>query len=114
MVENSSEGSKKISKELIEQINQLMNEFEKQELDYVLIVGSRVDEKQKIYSDGLVVCRNDSPVPILGGITLSALEKVIPLRRFVEDFMTKMTNVFEKHIKQEFQKNNNKNNNFYN
>ena len=48
------EGSKKISKELIEQINQLMNEFEKQELDYVLIVGSRVDEKQMIYYAGII------------------------------------------------------------
>ena len=113
MAQNSLEGSKKISKELIEQINQLMNEFEKQELDYVLIVGSRVDEKQKIYSDGLVVCRNDSPVPILGGITLSALEKILPLRRYVGDFMMKIMTAFESHIKHEFHENN-KNNNFYN
>ena len=113
MARNSLEGSKKISKELIEQINQLMNEFEKQELDYVLIVGSRVDEKQKIYSDGLVVCRNDSPVPILGGITLSALEKILPLRRYVGDFMMKIMTAFESHIKHEFHENN-KNNNFYN
>ena len=90
-----------------------MNEFEKQELDYVLIVGSRVDEKQKIYSDGLVVCRNDSPVPILGGITLSALEKILPLRRYVEDFMKKIMTALGSHIKHEFHSNN-KNNNFYN
>ncbi len=113
MAENSLEGSKKISKELIEQINQLMNEFEKQELDYVLIVGSRVDQDQKVLSEGLVVCRNDSPVPILGGITLSALEKILPLRRYVEDFMMKITTAFESHIKHEFHENNN-NNNFYN
>lgn len=112
MAENSLEGSSKISKELIEQINQLTKEFEKQELDYVLIVGSRIDEDQNIHSDGLVVCRNDSPIPILGGITLGALKKILPLRRYVEDFMTKITSAFERHIKHEFKENNN--NNFYN
>lgn len=113
MAENSLKGSKKISKELIEQIKQLMNEFEKQELDYVLIVGSRVDEKQDIQSEGLVVCRNDSPVPTLGGITLVALEKILPLQRYVEDFITKIMTAFKSHIKHEFHENN-KNNNFYN
>lgn len=113
MAENSLKGSKKISQELIEQINQLMNEFEKQELDYVLIVGSRVDEKQELLSDGLVVCRNDSPVPILGGITLGALEKILPLRRYIEDFITKIMTAFKNDIKHEFHENN-KNNNFYN
>ena len=97
MTVNDTKKKHKINKELIGKVKQLTNEFEALELDYVIMVGSRIDENQKVESDGLVVCCNDSPIPVLGGIAFGVIERVHPLRRFVQDLITKTIEAFKHH-----------------